>query len=387
LSFIEYELGNYDAALSSIEEAQNLITLANDMAKHAEETDLESDYEEHFIQISFLKAIIYEKQGQIQLAEELYLKDLTKKRKSNLSVSLVDSLGELAGFYMDNGYYDKARNCIEELNELQKTMQSDYKYITPLLSKGQLYLYDNDFELALECLREANKLAQDTPTNKWKGLIRLLLARAEYLSGSVDNAIELTITTLRNLKEANLHARALRVFLEAASLFKYLNQNDLADRFYKFVLDDPRSSYREREIATAEINTTTDHLVSETLVNLVDSAIDLLKNLNLQEQVANETASESTKQSDVAPTDLPILNDSQWNNLKELLPPQPTKGRKRKQDREVLNSYLYKLKTGKTYKDIPKNPSYASASTTQRWIEAWRKESILTSIESELIKL
>lgn len=57
------------------------------------------------------------------------------------------------------------------------------------------------------------------------------------------------------------------------------------------------------------------------------------------------------------------LSDEQWDIIKPYLPPQPTLGRRRKQDREVLNSLVYRLKTGCRYRDIPRAEGYAAPST------------------------
>ena len=44
-------------------------------------------------------------------------------------------------------------------------------------------------------------------------------------------------------------------------------------------------------------------------------------------------------------------------------------GRKREHDRQVLNSLVYRLKTGCRYRDIPRDPEYATPSTTFDWFK------------------
>lgn len=63
------------------------------------------------------------------------------------------------------------------------------------------------------------------------------------------------------------------------------------------------------------------------------------------------------------------LNDAQWALLKPLLPPQPSKGRKRRHDRRTINGIIYVLKTGCAWNDLP--PQFGSATTCWRWFERW----------------
>lgn len=58
------------------------------------------------------------------------------------------------------------------------------------------------------------------------------------------------------------------------------------------------------------------------------------------------------------------LTDTQWRLLQPHMPPQTCLGRNREHDREVLNSLLYRLKTGCRYQYIPRTPEYAAPSTT-----------------------
>ena len=50
------------------------------------------------------------------------------------------------------------------------------------------------------------------------------------------------------------------------------------------------------------------------------------------------------------------------------MPPQPKRGRKRREDRQVLNSLIYRLKTGCRYRDSPRTSHYAAPSTTHYWL-------------------
>lgn len=67
-------------------------------------------------------------------------------------------------------------------------------------------------------------------------------------------------------------------------------------------------------------------------------------------------------------------SDEQWAVIAPLLPPQPAKGRKRSQDREVLSGIMYRLNTGCRWRDIPRVPGYAAGSTCHYCRDHWVKE-------------
>ncbi len=79
------------------------------------------------------------------------------------------------------------------------------------------------------------------------------------------------------------------------------------------------------------------------------------------------------------------LSDEQWQVIAPLLPPQPRTGRRREHDRQVLNSLLYRLKTGVRYKDIPRTESYAAKSTVYHWLNKWSEAGVLERIWRQLL--
>ena len=81
------------------------------------------------------------------------------------------------------------------------------------------------------------------------------------------------------------------------------------------------------------------------------------------------------------------LTDEQWEVLAPLLPPQPSTGRRREHDREVLNSIIYRLKTGARYGDIPKTEEYAARSTVYYWLKRWTEEGVWEELFQELLGL
>jgi transposase len=81
------------------------------------------------------------------------------------------------------------------------------------------------------------------------------------------------------------------------------------------------------------------------------------------------------------------LSNEQWKIIKPELPPQPTRGRRRKQDRAVLNSLVWRLKTGARYQDLPKHKRYAKRSTTYHWLQRWAHDGTLERIWQTLLGL
>ena len=81
------------------------------------------------------------------------------------------------------------------------------------------------------------------------------------------------------------------------------------------------------------------------------------------------------------------LRDEQWGMIAPLLPPQPRTGRRRKHDKQVLNSLVYRLKTGVRYKDLPKSEDYAAKSTVYHWLKRWSEEGVLEAIWHKLLSL
>lgn len=81
------------------------------------------------------------------------------------------------------------------------------------------------------------------------------------------------------------------------------------------------------------------------------------------------------------------LSDEQWEVIKPLLPPQPALGRRRRQDREVLNSLVYRLKTGWRYRDIPRTKGYAPPSTTHHWVNRWVKDGVFDTLWQQLLAI
>ena len=81
------------------------------------------------------------------------------------------------------------------------------------------------------------------------------------------------------------------------------------------------------------------------------------------------------------------LSDEQWEVIAPLLPPQAKTGRRRKHDRQVLNSLVYRLKTGVRYRDIPRTGDYAAKSTVYHWLKRWSEEGVLETIWQRLLSL
>lgn len=72
------------------------------------------------------------------------------------------------------------------------------------------------------------------------------------------------------------------------------------------------------------------------------------------------------------------LSDDQWTYIKRYLPPQPLRGRRRSDDRRILNGILYVLQTGRSWRELPLR--YGSYETAHRRLKQWSKEGVLDTI-------
>ena len=76
------------------------------------------------------------------------------------------------------------------------------------------------------------------------------------------------------------------------------------------------------------------------------------------------------------------LSDEQWKFIKSHLPPQPIVGRKRVDDRKVINGILFVLITGCRWGDMPE--CYGSYVTAWRRLKRWSEEGIWDEIMESL---
>jgi transposase len=76
------------------------------------------------------------------------------------------------------------------------------------------------------------------------------------------------------------------------------------------------------------------------------------------------------------------LSDEQWKFIRGFLPPQPITGRKRADDRKVINGILFVLIIGCRWGDIP--DSYGSHVIAWRILKRWSKEGIWNQIMESL---
>lgn len=76
------------------------------------------------------------------------------------------------------------------------------------------------------------------------------------------------------------------------------------------------------------------------------------------------------------------LSDEQWKFIKPFLPPQPITGRRRADDRKVINGILFVLATGCRWRDLP--PCYGSGVTACRRLNKWSEEGIWEQIMESL---
>jgi len=68
------------------------------------------------------------------------------------------------------------------------------------------------------------------------------------------------------------------------------------------------------------------------------------------------------------------LTDGQWDYLRPFLPPQPRVGRKRADDRRIINGILFVLTTGCRWRDVPRR--YGAPVTAWRRLRRWSAEGV-----------
>ena len=73
------------------------------------------------------------------------------------------------------------------------------------------------------------------------------------------------------------------------------------------------------------------------------------------------------------------LSDSEWNSIKDLLPPEHTgRGRPSKPSRDILNGILWVAKSGAAWRDLPER--YGSWSTVYSKFRKWSDEGVFQKI-------
>lgn len=76
------------------------------------------------------------------------------------------------------------------------------------------------------------------------------------------------------------------------------------------------------------------------------------------------------------------LSDDQWDLVKQYLPPQPIRGRRRLDDRRTLNGILYVLQTDCSWRDLPRR--YGSYETVHRRLRQWSGNGVLDAVLGEV---
>ncbi|WP_048051089.1 transposase [Methanosarcina soligelidi] len=77
------------------------------------------------------------------------------------------------------------------------------------------------------------------------------------------------------------------------------------------------------------------------------------------------------------------FSDAQWTHIHSHLPPQPSVGRRRANDRQIINGILYVLVTGCQWRDMPKQ--YGFYVTAWRRLKRWSEEGVWDKILNSLI--
>ena len=78
------------------------------------------------------------------------------------------------------------------------------------------------------------------------------------------------------------------------------------------------------------------------------------------------------------------LTRAQWRRIEPLLPPYQGRGRRRADDRKVLNGILYVLKSGCRWCDMPRR--YGSYVTAWRRLKRWMEDGTWERIQQALLQ-
>ncbi|MEJ5252010.1 MAG: transposase [Armatimonadota bacterium] len=78
------------------------------------------------------------------------------------------------------------------------------------------------------------------------------------------------------------------------------------------------------------------------------------------------------------------MTDRQWQLVEALIPRQNRRGRRRQDDRQVLNGILWVLRTGEPWKNLPSE--YPSYQTCHRRFLEWKQQGVLNRILETLAR-
>jgi transposase len=79
------------------------------------------------------------------------------------------------------------------------------------------------------------------------------------------------------------------------------------------------------------------------------------------------------------------LSDTQWERLQPLLPPPPSRGRPRRDDRTVVDGILWRLAAGVPWRDLPERfgPWRTVYSRFRRWQQAGVWDRVLAALQAD----
>lgn len=84
------------------------------------------------------------------------------------------------------------------------------------------------------------------------------------------------------------------------------------------------------------------------------------------------------------------ISDGLWERIAPLIPPRPRRhrypGRKRIDDRRVLNGILHVLHTGIAWEDLPAEYGYGSGVTCWRRLREWQRAGVWEALHRKLLR-
>lgn len=78
------------------------------------------------------------------------------------------------------------------------------------------------------------------------------------------------------------------------------------------------------------------------------------------------------------------MTEKQWQLVEALIPRQNRRGRRRQDDRQVLNGILWVLRTGESWRNLPSR--YPPYQTCHRRFQEWRQQGTLARILETLAR-
>jgi predicted DNA-binding transcriptional regulator YafY len=194
----------------------------------------------------------------------------------------------------------------------------------------------------------------------------------EYLSSAWGAFVDKQVETVKlrfskrisqAIKETKFHASETVEMQKDGSLIATLNINNTGD-FHAWIM----SFGKDVEVLEPES-------LRNQMANVVRSLVDIY---HLQDIWQKDPGESRTFRADKSFE----ITDTQWKLISPLLPPQTGKGRRRTDDRKIIDGILGVLKSGLKWHEIPRK--YGAYSTCHSRLKAWKRQGVWDNVEAVL---